>query len=66
MKKFDAQAFSAALKAKRAETPLRDLAPKVGISFSTLSRIEREGTPSLGHYITLCQWLDVPLERFVK
>ena len=67
MDNIDVSALAAAIKAKRQVTTkgLRQAASGIGASASTLSRIERGKPPDLSTYVRLCQWLGVPMERFV-
>src|ERR1017187_1613674 len=44
---------------------LRDLADQIGVSFNTLSRVERGHLPDLGNFQRIVDWLDVPAERFL-
>jgi transcriptional regulator with XRE-family HTH domain len=53
-------------KAQAQKMPLRELALKVGVSESQLSRIEREGTDSLPLAIKLAEITSLPVESFVK
>jgi transcriptional regulator with XRE-family HTH domain len=53
-------------KAQAQKMPLRELALKVGVSESQLSRIEREGTDSLPLAIKLAEITSLPVEAFAK
>jgi transcriptional regulator with XRE-family HTH domain len=46
--------------------PLHQLAEKVGVSESQLSRIEREGTDSLPLALRLAELTSLPVEAFAK
>jgi transcriptional regulator with XRE-family HTH domain len=48
------------------EKALREIAAIIGVSAPTLSRIERGAMPDLATYVKICEWLKVPLEKFVK
>lgn len=67
MKRFDARFFGVAVNLKREmETlSLRDLAEKTGISASTLSRIENGEKPDIDTAITLIEWLNLSMDRFI-
>lgn len=54
---FDLSRFVTALKAKRGQQSLRDVAEQCGVNASTLSRIENGAVPELDTLTTLCDWL---------
>lgn len=58
--------LSALVKAKRGKTGLRVTAKEAGVSPSTLSRVEQGKIPDLETLQTLCDWLQVPLSRFMS
>ncbi len=45
---------------------LRDLADQTGVSFNTLSRVERGHVPDLRNLRRIAEWLDVPVEMFIQ
>jgi transcriptional regulator with XRE-family HTH domain len=45
---------------------LRDLADQTGVSFNTLSRVERGHVPDLRNLTRIVEWLDVPVEMFIE
>jgi transcriptional regulator with XRE-family HTH domain len=45
---------------------LRDLADQTGVSFNTLSRVERGHVPDLRNLRRIAEWLEVPVETFVE
>jgi transcriptional regulator with XRE-family HTH domain len=45
---------------------LRDLADQTGVSFNTLSRVERGHVPDLRNLRRIAEWLDVPVEMFLE
>jgi transcriptional regulator with XRE-family HTH domain len=61
---FDPQLFAAAVRNKRGDLSLRDVAARLeNVSASTLSRIEAGEDPSLRTFFILCEWLRAdPLE----
>lgn len=61
MFKLNVIKLSICLKAKRGNRSLREAAPVVGLSPSTLSRIEgrRVDDLSLGTFLALCNWLEM-------
>ena len=63
---LDTQKFSEMIKSKRGKKGLRQLASEIGISASTLSRIEQGNLPDIDTYIKLCEWLEVSTEYFTS
>lgn len=45
---------------------LRDLADEIGVSFNTLSRVERGHIPDLQNYRRIATWLDIPAESLLN
>ena len=45
---------------------LREFAKQIGISTSTLSRIERGNKPDLDTVILICKWLKMDINKFIK
>jgi transcriptional regulator with XRE-family HTH domain len=45
---------------------LRDLADQTGVSFNTLSRVERGHVPDLRNLRRITDWLEVPVEMFIE
>lgn len=65
---FSLRLFSQAVRTKRAREGLsmRDLDARIGVSASTLSRIETEtGAPDVETYLRLMSWLALPIPRLV-
>src|SRR4051794_25105283 len=60
--------LGAMLRARRRERglSLRDLADQTGVSFNTLSRVERGHVPDLKNFQRIVDWLGVPAERFLE
>ena len=58
--------LGAVLKATRRarRLTLRDLADQIGVSFNTLSRVERGHLPDRENFQRIVDWLEVPAERF--
>ncbi len=61
---LDTIKFSEMIKSKRGHQGLRALASEIGVSASTLSRIEQGSLPDIETYIKLCNWLGVSPEFF--
>lgn len=58
--------LGAALKARRRakRLTLRDLSDEIGVSFNTLSRVERGHVPDLRNFQRIVDWLEMPAETF--
>jgi transcriptional regulator with XRE-family HTH domain len=52
------------VKERRGHQSIRQAAADVGVSFSTLSRVESGAQPDLATFLRLCAWLGVPPEHF--
>lgn len=63
---IDTNKFAEMIKSKRGGTGLRQLSSEIGISPSTLSRIEQGNLPDIDTYLTLCNWLEVSPEFFTN
>lgn len=63
---LDTKKFSEMIKSKRGTVGLRALASEIGISASTLSRIEQGNLPDIDTYLILCNWLKVSPEFFTN
>jgi transcriptional regulator with XRE-family HTH domain len=60
--------LGAALKARRRikRLTLRDLSAEIGVSFNTLSRVERGHIPDLRNFQRIIDWLEMPAEAFTE
>ncbi len=60
--------LGAMLKARRRgkRLSLRDLADETGVSFNTLSRVERGHVPDFKNFRRIVDWLEVPAETFLE
>jgi transcriptional regulator with XRE-family HTH domain len=54
------------VKEHRGRQSIRQAAAEIGISFSTLSRVEAGAQPDLATFLRLCGWLQAPPERFLR
>ena len=56
------------LKARRHQKrlSLRDVADQTGVSFNTLSRVERGRVPDLRNLRRIAEWLEMPVEMFLE
>jgi transcriptional regulator with XRE-family HTH domain len=63
-----ASKLGAALKARRRakRLTLRDLSDEIGVSFNTLSRVERGHIPDLKNFQRIVDWLEMPAEMFTQ
>lgn len=63
---YDLRKFASALRCRRGDDSrsYRALADDIGVTISDLSRAMGGQMVSVGKVIALCQWLDVPVERF--
>lgn len=63
---YNAAKLAYAIKEKRGSQSMRSAAKEIGISTSTLSRIEGgQFEPRLSTYILLCLWLGANFETFI-
>ncbi len=63
---IDTSMLAEMIKSKRRGAGLRQLSSEIGISPSTLSRIEQGNLPDIETYLTLCNWLEVSPEFFTQ
>jgi transcriptional regulator with XRE-family HTH domain len=66
---FDSQEFSKQIKTKRIielNAGMREVAKKVKVSISTLSRLENGKTPDMPSLINVCNWLESSPSTFFK
>ncbi len=66
MSEPEASKLGAELKARRRakRLTLRDLSDEIGVSFNTLSRVERGHIPDLKNFQRIVDWLEMPAEMF--
>jgi transcriptional regulator with XRE-family HTH domain len=65
---FDFEGFSSALRQKRyveLRIDIREAALQIGVSISTLSRMENKKLPDLYTYFYCCQWLGVDMKKYL-
>lgn len=66
MPKFDRKLLAQAIRDKRGKRSLRAIASEVGVSYSTLSRVESGKDPDLVDFEMILSWLgDNPAKYFV-
>lgn len=64
--RIDLKALSVAVRTKRGVKTFRELEAVNSISWTILSKIERQAyTPGLDVYLRLCDWLEVDMNFFV-
>lgn len=62
---IDLSRFAGAIRGKRGDRTLDDIAVETGLHKSTLSQIENERmVPGLEVFARLCRWLEVPMDDF--
>ncbi len=59
MKKIRLEQLGMAIKEKRGNRGLREIAKEMGVSHTTLSRIESGRQPDLDTFSKICQWLEI-------
>ena len=59
MSKITLESLGRRLLEKRGERGVRDVAREIGISHSTLSRVERGYLPDLETFSKICKWLKI-------
>ena len=64
MQSINIDALSKMIKSKRSDRGLREVAKEIGISVSTLSRVENKNVPDIDSYMKLCKWLEVSIDFF--
>lgn len=58
--------LSGMIKETRGNRGLREVADEIGgISFTTLSRIEKGKVPDVETFVKICRWLNVPADTFI-
>jgi DNA-binding XRE family transcriptional regulator len=63
---LDMQRLAEAIRVRRGSKSFKEAAKDIGLSELALARIEKHGVmPELATYISLCKWLDLPMEYFV-
>ena len=66
---FDALQFLKDIRSKRfidGNMNLRTAADQIGISASTLSRLENGKVPELLTYVSVCRWLKKSIREYIK
>jgi len=63
---LDTDKLAEVVRRKRGDEGLRAVAYIVGVSPSTLSRVEQGHVPDVDTYLRLCRWLDVSADFFSK
>jgi transcriptional regulator with XRE-family HTH domain len=64
---LEIERLSALVRSKRSSQALREAALEIGISPSTLLRLEKEQhAPDMETFTALCNWLDVPPSTFFR
>lgn len=67
MIRLDLRLFAKEIKRKRGDRSLRAVKKEIpGVSFPTLSRLERGKMPDVNTFLRVCDWLDYLPSYFVK
>jgi len=64
IERLDLGRLAELLRERRGKLSIRQAAHEVGVSFSTLSRVEAGAQPDLATFTRLCAWLGIPPSRF--
>lgn len=64
VERLDTRALSAMIRERRMGVSLRQTAEEVGVSFSTLTRVENGAQPDFTSYTKICAWLGVAPSKF--
>lgn len=64
MQSINTATLSEMIKSKRGKRGLREVAKEIGVSLSTLSRVENGNLPDIDSYMKICTWLEVSIEFF--
>lgn len=63
-KEFNKDWFANEIKWKKGNIPLVSCAKMIGISASTLSRVQNGKDPDIISYHRICVWLKMPMDKF--
>ncbi len=61
---LNTEKLSRLVKVKRVGKSLREVTNEIGVSPSTLSRVERGSLPDVDTFLALCNWLEVAPREF--
>lgn len=64
MQSINTGTLSEMIRSKRGNRGLREVAKEIGISLSTLSRVENGNLPDIDSYMKICSWLEVSIDFF--
>ncbi|MBE2290038.1 MAG: helix-turn-helix transcriptional regulator [Chitinophagaceae bacterium] len=64
MQSINTATLSEMIKSKRGKRGLREVAKEIGVSLSTLSRVENGNLPDIDSYMKICTWLEVSTDFF--
>ncbi len=63
---LDIQILSDLVRSKRGNRGLREMATIVGVSPSTISRVERGTIPDVATFLAICDWLEMPPAELIR
>ncbi len=66
MTQFDTDLFAGALRTKRGDLGLREVASATGVSAATLSRLEHGEIPDMDTFLALLDWTGWPARAFLR
>lgn len=66
MQSINTGTLSEMMKSKRGNRGLREVAKEIGVSVSTLSRVENGNLPDIDSYTKICSWLEVSIDFFAE
>jgi transcriptional regulator with XRE-family HTH domain len=64
MQSINTGTLSEMIRSKRGNRGLREVAKEIGVSVSTLSRVENGNLPDIDSYMKICSWLEVSIDFF--
>lgn len=63
---LDIQRLSDLVRSKRGNRGLREMATIIGVSPSTISRVERGTVPDVATFLAICDWIEMPPAELIK
>ena len=63
---LDIEMLADLVRSKRGRYGLRNVSPIIGISPSTVSRIERKVIPDMATFLAICDWLEINPAEFIR
>jgi transcriptional regulator with XRE-family HTH domain len=63
---LDIEMLADLVRSKRGHYGLRKVSPLIGISPSTVSRIENNVIPDMATFLAICDWLEIEPSEFIR